>query len=407
IMIIREEYIQELLKYKDSPDIKIITGMRRVGKSTILLIYLNELKKQGVSDKNITYINFDSMKYEKYRDYKELYNYLTHKIIPNEQNYIIIDEIQDVKGWEKVIRSISTDYNNVDIYITGSNANLLSSELATLLSGRSIEINVFPLSFKEFIQFDEEYNNVNYSDVNLKDKFQQYLKYGSLPVIFNYNNPEDIFENLILGIYNTVLIKDVYQRNDIKNTLLFENIVRYTLDNIGNKTSSKTIAKYLKNESINTIPATILSYLKMLKEAYVFYPAQRYDIKGKKLLKTLCKYYVSDIGIRNAILGFKNIDYGHIIENIVYLELLRRGYKVYIGKINNYEIDFIATNVNEKTYYQVSYSIKDPEVLEREIRPFKYIKDNYEKVVLTMDKNISNDYDGIKFINIIDFLLKK
>lgn len=406
-MINRETYIQEILKYKDSPEIKIITGMRRVGKSTILLLYLNELKKQGVSDKNIIYINFDSLKYEKYKDYKELYNYLTHKIVPNEQNYIIIDEIQDVKSWEKVIRSISTDYDNVDIYITGSNANLLSSELATLLSGRSIEINVFPLSFKEFIKFDEEYNNVNYTDEILKDKFQQYLKYGSLPAIFNYNNPEDIFENLILGIYNTVLIKDVYKRNDIKNTLLFENIVRYTLDNIGNKTSSKTIAKYLKNEQINTIPATILNYLKMLQEAYVFYPAQRYDVKGKKLLKTLCKYYVCDIGIRNAILGFKNIDYGHIIENIVYLELLRRGYKVNIGKVNEYEIDFIATNINEKIYYQVSYSIKNPEVLEREIRPFKYIKDNYEKVILTMDKNISKSYDGIKIINIIDFLLEK
>lgn len=406
-MIIRENYIHELLKYKDSPEVKIITGMRRVGKSTILLLYLDELKKQGIKNENIIYMNFDSLKYEPYTDYRELYHYLTKRIKNNEKYYIILDEIQDVTSWEKVIRSISTDYNNVDIYITGSNANLLSSELATLLSGRSIEIKVFPLSFKEFIQFDKKYNNTNYEKNTLEEKFNQYLKYGSLPVIFNYKNPEDIFENLLIGIYNTVLIKDVYKRNDIKNTILFENIVKYTLDNIGNKTSSKTIAKYLKNENIKTNPTTILNYLKMLQEAYVFYPAQRYDIKGKKLLKTLCKYYVCDIGIRNAILGFKNIDYGHIIENIVYLELLRRGYKVNIGKVNEYEIDFIATNINEKIYYQVSYSIKNPEVLEREIHPFKYIKDNYEKVILTMDKNISKSYDGIKIINIIDFLLEK
>lgn len=405
-MIIREEYIQELLKYKDSPEVKIITGMRRVGKSTILLIYRDELKQQGVKNENIIYMNFDSLKYEQYKDYKELYKYLTKRIHNSEKNYIILDEIQDVPLWEKVIRSISTDYTNVDIYITGSNANLLSSELSTLLSGRSIEINIFPLSFKEYLQFDKEYNNTEYDKHILEDKFYEYLKYGSLPVIFNYKNPDDVFENLILGIYNTVLIKDIYKRNDIKNTILFENIVRYTLDNIGNKTSSKTIAKYLKNERINTIPATILTYLKMLEEAYVFYPAQRYDIKGKKLLKTLCKYYVCDIGIRNAILGFNNIDYGHILENIVYLELLRRGYKVNIGKVKAYEIDFIATNTNEKIYYQVSYSIKNPKVLEREIRPFKYINDNYEKVIISADKTISKDYNGIKLINIIDFLLE-
>lgn len=402
-MIPRKDYLNQLLKYKDSSDVKIITGMRRVGKSTILLLYRDELKKQGIKEKDIIYMNFDSLKYEEYKDYKKLYDYLSSKI--NNKTYILLDEIQDVKHWEKTIRSLLVDYPQADIYITGSNAYLLSSELSTLLSGRFIEIHVLPLSFKEFIEFDKEINNVDYSKENIEDKFQEYLKFGSLPVIFNYTNKEDIFENLIRGIYNTVLIKDIYQRNDIKNTVLFENIVRFTLDNIGNQTSSKAVSNYLKNDSIETTPSTVLNYLKMLSDAYVIYPVNRYDIKGKKLLKTLGKYYVSDLGIRNAILGFKNIDYGHILENIVFLELVRRGYKVNIGKINNLEVDFIVNNVNERKYYQVCHSILDENTLKRELAPFKKINDNYEKIILTMDKSILKDVDGVKIINLIDFLI--
>lgn len=312
--------------------------------------------------------------------------------------------IQMVNKWEEVVNSLKTNYPiETDIYITGSNAYLLSSELSTLLSGRFIEINMLPLSFKEYLLFEKEYRTSN--NKTIEYKFEDYLKYGSLPVLFDYKESESYFNTVLEGIYNTVLIKDVIQRNNIKNTVLLENISIFTFDNIGNMISPKNISKYIKNDGINTTPHTVQEYLKSLCNAYLFYMVNRYDVKAKSYLKTLCKCYAVDLGIRNALLGFRNVDRGHILENIVFLELKRRGYKIAVGKNRNYEIDFIATDMNTKKYYQVTESIKDRNVLDREIRPLESIKDNYEKIILSMDKTFIKDKNGIKFQNILDFLV--
>jgi hypothetical protein len=374
--------------------------MRRCGKSYLLNLYIEKLKKEGINEKNIIYFNFDSLKNLEYRDYLKLYNYITEKIDKKTKNYIFLDEIQMVPKWEETVNSLIIDYpDNVDIYITGSNAFLFSSELQTLLSGRYIEIPIYPLSFKEYLSFDKENNE------NINEKFNDYLHYGSLPVLFEHEKTESIFNTLLTGIY-TVILKDIIQRKNIKNTVLLENIVRYSFDNIGNLTSSKKISKHLKNEGTNTSVNTILEYYKYLEDAYILYSIGRYDIKGKKYLKTLRKYYVVDTGIRNAILGYRNVDMGHILENIVFLELKRKGYTIKIGKIDEYEVDFIVSNQNTKKYYQVTESLKDSKVLERECKPLEKIKDNYEKIILSMDKSFIKDKNGIKFQNIIEFLLE-
>ncbi len=400
-MINRPEYIKQLNDFKDTKIIKVITGMRRCGKSYLLNLYIEKLKKEGINEKNIIYFNFDSLKNLEYRDYLKLYNYITEKIDKKTKNYIFLDEIQMVPKWEETVNSLIIDYpDNVDIYITGSNAFLFSSELQTLLSGRYIEIPIYPLSFKEYLSFDKKNNE------NINEKFNDYLHYGSLPVIFEHEKTESIFNTLLTGIYNTVILKDIIQRKNIKNTVLLENIVRYSLDNIGNLTSSKKISKHLKNKGTNTSVNTILEYYKYLEDAYILYSIERYDIKGKKYLKTLRKYYVVDTGIRNAILGYRNVDIGHILENIVFLELKRKGYTINIGKIDKYEVDFIVSNQNTKKYYQVTESLKDSKVLERECKPLENIKDNYEKIILSMDKSFIKDKNGIKFQNIIEFLLE-
>lgn len=403
-MINRSDYINQLINYKDTKTIKVITGMRRSGKSTILQLFIKNLLNEGVNEKNIININFDSLENNSLKDYLKLYNYIKDRIISGEKNYIFLDEIQNVLKWEEVVNSLLVDFENVDIYITGSNAYLLSSDLSTLLSGRYIEINILPLSFKEYLNFSKEY----YSDENqtIEESFNDYIRYGSLPILFEHKKTDSIFKNLLSGVYNTVLIKDIIQRNNIHNTLLLENIVKFALDNIGNIISSKSISKYLKNEGITTTPNTVLQYLNYLDQAYIFYSVKRFNLKGKNYLKTLKKQYVTDIGIRNGILGFRNVDFGHILENIVFLELKRRGYDVAIGKYGNYEIDFVVSNLNTRKYYQVCESIKDKNVLKRELKSLESIKDNYEKIILSMDKTFATDQNGIKFQNIIDFLLE-
>ena len=398
-MIIREKYLNKMIMLKDTEFIKVITGLRRSGKSTLMLMYKDYLLNNQVKEDNIIYINFESAMYDDIKNYKDLYQFVKDKI-RKDKIYLLLDEVQNVESWEKAINSFKVDFD-IDIYITGSNAYLLSSELSTLLSGRYIEIKMYPLSFKEFLIFN------NYDDMNIEDKFNEYLKYGGLPAITLIRNNDELVLSYLNDIYNSIVKKDIIDRNNLKDTTLLENIIKYLANNIGSPISSTKISNYLNSNKIapNCNHQTIDNYLNMLEKSYIIYKADRTDIKDKSVLKTLGKYYISDTGIRNIILGFRNINEGHLLENVVYLELLRRGYKVSIGKNYEYEVDFVAENPNEIIYLQVSLSITDEKVKDREIRSLENIKDNYEKIILTMDKTINQDFNGIKVMNIIDWLL--
>lgn len=401
----RGYYINKLTSFKDKNIIKVITGIRRCGKSTLLKLFIDHLKQTNNTDQNIIYINFESLSYIN-MDYIALYNEIKNRIntsINNSFNkfYLFFDEIQMVKRWEKTINSLFIDFN-VDIYITGSNAYMLSSELSTYLSGRYVEIKMYPLSFKEFIDF-----NVFSVNTSMDDKFNLYLKYGGLPGLTEFNFDEEKINNVLDSIYSTVIMKDIIQRAQVKDLDLLNKISLFLADNIGNISSSNKINNIITNETkIKANFRTIENYIRLLQNAYIFYNIKRYDIKGKEYLRTLEKYYISDIGIRNYLLGYREIDKGHILENIVYLELLRRDYRVYIGKINNLEVDFIATKQNEKIYIQVSETLLGEETRERELKPLKIIDDNYEKIILTKDKDFILSYNGIKVKNIIDWLLE-
>lgn len=399
-MISRDNYLQRLKAFKDNKLIKVITGIRRCGKSTLLELFKEYLKGEGVSDDNIIHINLELMKYDDVRDYKTFYNLITEKIKNNDRCYLLIDEIQQVDKWEKAINSMNVEFN-VDIYITGSNAYLLSSEISTLLSGRYVEIKMLPLSFKEYLEFDHLPH-----DWTLEDKFNQYLKFGSLPAVPTLPQDNTTINEFLLGIYNTVIVKDVISRNNIKDIGLLEQIVKYVVVNTGNIISANKISGYISSQGRGetTKATTVSNYLDMLEKAYIIYPVKRYDIKGKEQLKNLAKYYVVDTGVRNMLMGYSDSDFGHVLETIVYLELIRRGYQVFIGKWYELEVDFIAVKQDEKKYYQVCLTLMDEKVKERELAPLKAIPDNYEKTILSMDKTYITDYEGIKFENIIDFL---
>lgn len=399
-MIIREKYLNRLIDAKDTEFIKVITGLRRSGKSTLLVMFKQYLLDNGIKEKNIIHINFESAMYDDIKDYKDLYNEVKERLSKG-KNYILLDEVQNIEKWEKAVNSINVDFD-VDIYITGSNAYLLSSELATLLSGRYLEIKMYTLSFKEFLKFN------NYDETNIEDKFNEYLKYGGLPAITQIKDKSELVMTYLDDIYTAIVKKDVIERNNIKDVVLLENIVKYISNNIGSQISANKISDYLNSNKIveKTNHQTIDSYLKMLENAFIVYKADRSDVRSKNILKTLGKYYIADSGIRNIVLGYRNIDEGHLLENIVYLELLRRGYKVNIGKTLDYEVDFVAENIETVKYYQVAKTLINEQTKQRELRSLESIPDNYEKIILTMDKTINKDYNGIKIINIIDFLLE-
>ena len=397
----RELYLRRLIQYRDKPLIKVITGLRRCGKSTLLSLFENHLIKNGVEKDHIIRMNFESFEFDEITSYKELHAYIKKRLINNsDKHYILLDEVQQVSSWEKVINSFLVDAN-VDIYITGSNAYLLSSELSTLLSGRYVEIKMQPLSFKEYLDFTEDYK-----DQNLQEKFNQYLKFGGLPTVVDLMDNTETIGPFLEGIYNTVLVKDVIERNGVRDAALLDSILKFIAANIGSIVSTKKISDYLTSSGRKTTSDTVDNYLRMLENAFIIYKANRYDLKGKMYLKTLEKYYIVDMGIRNQLTGLRNTDYGHVLENIVFLELLRRGYDVTIGKIGSLEVDFIATKSDEKIYYQVSATILDEKTRERELRSLESISDNYPKYILTMDQTIFNDFSGIKVKNIIDFLLE-
>ena len=396
----RELYMNKLWAYKDTEFIKVITGIRRCGKSSLLKLLMNKLLEENENN-NVIYMNFESFEFDNIVDYKDMYNNIKQKINKKAQNYILLDEVQRVAEWEKAVNALAVDFE-CDIYITGSNAYLLSSELSTYLSGRYVEIKVLPLSFKEFLDFAKLADNMS-----SEDKFIEYIRYGGMPGIISLKNEEDIYENAIKGIYNTVFMKDVIERNKLVDATLLEKILRFLMSNIGSLISAKKISDFLTSQGTKVTHNTVLNYLTMLENAYLIYKVPRYDIKGKELLKTLEKYYIVDTGIRNVILGFRNTDFGHLIENIVYFELLRRGYEVTIGKTDSLEVDFIATSSNDKKYFQVTYSMLDNSVKNRELHVLRSINDNYEKTILTMDKIYNNtSEEGIKIKYLVDFLME-
>lgn len=401
----RPTYLKTLLDYKNKKVIKIITGIRRCGKSTMLAIFADELRKIGVSQKQIVEINFESMKFKDITDYEKLYAHVAKLIVKNKKTYLLFDEIQMVDKWEKAVNSFLVDFNT-DIYITGSNAYLLSSELSTLLSGRYVEIKMLPLSFEEFLDF-----NKFKSGASIEDKFLLYAKYGGMPAIAEYDFNEKMIYEMLEGVYNTVVIKDIMQRNKITDSVLLKKLTDFLAHSIGSTNSTNSICNYLISnkecERKSTPNRTIENYIAALQNAFIFYKINRYDVKGKSLLKTLGKNYIVDIGIRNMLLGYRDAEKGHILENIVFLELLRRGYKVHIGKFQNFEIDFIAETPKEKIYFQVCETLSNANTFEREIASLKQINDNHEKIILSQDKNFITSFDGIKHINIIDWLTSK
>ncbi len=400
-MIQRENYLKQLQAFQDQPLIKVITGMRRSGKSTLLTLWADALRAQGIGEEQVIRINFEAMEFDEIRDYRTLYRWIKAKMAGQSHVYLMLDEVQQVAHWEKAVNSLFME-GRADIYITGSNAGLLSSEISTLLSGRYVEIQVLPLSFKEYLRFlsDERRKDVDTA-------FRQYLKYGGLPIIPFLPQEDNPISLFLSGIYNTVLMKDIVQRNAVRDPALLDALVHFMADNVGNPISTSRVSGYLTSMGRKTSALTIDNYLRMLESAFIFHKASRYDLKGKLHLKTQEKYYIADIGLRNALLGFRNTDYGHILENIIYLELLRRGYHVSVGKIESLEVDFIAEKSNQKKYFQVSATVQDEITRQRELKPLEAIPDNYEKIILTMDRALYADFNGIRIVNIIDFLLEE
>ena len=393
-MVERSLYLEKLKKLKDTPIIKVVTGVRCCGKSTLLMQFRQYLTTCGVDDAQIISINFEDIAYEHLLNYKILYSHIMDRLIPGKMTYVFLDEIQAVPDFQKTVDSLFIQ-DNVDVYITGSNAHMLSGELATLLSGRYIEIQMLPLSFAEY------YTLIG---GDRRDAWNQYFRNGGFPYTARIGDSE-IRREYLSGIYNTVLLKDIVARKKIQDVMLLESVIKFLFDNIGNIVSTKKVSDSLTSYGRKTTSITVENYIQALTESFILYRAGRYDIKGKQYLKSLEKYYLVDVGLRRLLLGDKNTDIGHILENIVYLELIRRGYTISIGKIDTLEIDFIAEKAGDRIYYQVAASILDPHTFEREMAPLKKTNDHYPKYIISMDELPINE-DGIKQIHIIDFLLE-
>lgn len=399
MIIERKYYIDQIKLFLNKPVIKVLTGMRRVGKSTILMSLIEELKKT-TDEKNIIWINKESLEFEFINNYKSLYDFVKSKFPKNkDKKYLFIDEVQEIEFWEKGVLSIFTE-NLSDIIITGSNAHLLSSEIATYISGRYVEIPVYPLTFSEFNLFPEKEKN------NYEENFKQYLKYGGLPGIHLFENETAIY-NYLNSIINTLLLNDVIKRNNIRDPQLLEKIVLYPADNCGNITTAKSISDFFKTQKIKISVEKVQNYIHFLEAAFLFIRTERFDIKGKKFLEYFDKIYLGDIGLRNGFIGYKDKDISGILENIVLLELKKRGYKVYVGVQNGFEIDFIAEKYNDKTYVQVCSSLEEEKTIKREFGNLLNIEDNYKKIVLSLNKFFPSDYNGIQHKYLIDFLLEE
>ncbi|MEE0008857.1 MAG: ATP-binding protein [Ruminococcus bromii] len=406
-MVQRKEYLEKLIEWKDDDVIKVVTGIRRCGKSTLLMQYQDYLKSIGIEENQIVAVNFEELEYEELCDYKKLYAYIKDRLVADKITYIFLDEIQKVPSFEKVVDSLYVK-PNIDIYITGSNAYMLSGDLATLLTGRYVEISMLPLSFNEYMQL---------SDKDKESAFADYIKYGGLPFVATMDRTDDKVDTYLEGIYNTVIVKDIEDRQKrqesnsdkrkINDIPLLKTIAKYLSSVIGSPVSLRGITNYLVSSGRKISANTVSNYVDALIESFIFYPAERFDIVGKQLLKANKKYYMVDLGIRNHILPRKYYDLGFSVENIVFFELLRRGCKVTIGKYQENEVDFVAEKRGEFTYIQVTADMVSESTFDREMKPLYAIQDNYEKIVLTLDKLTVGNYDGIKVVNVIDWLLNK
>ena len=429
----RELYLQQLKAFQDTEMIKVITGIRRCGKSSLMKLMADELRHSGKEDKQIIEINFESMRFSE-MTVKEFYDYIVDRIVPEKRMYFFFDEVQRIAGWENAVNSFRVDFD-CDIYITGSNAHLLSSELSTYLSGRYVEIKMLPLSFREFLDFHgyrvEEYQSLTGKTkkrikdasgevFDPKELYEAYTKFGGMPMLADVGLEQDKVAAALDGVYSAVVVRDILEREKrkgqrtITDSLLLRKLMMFLADNIGSTVSATSIGNTLVSEGLleegkrKAKPAThtIQTYIEALKESFIFYEIKRFDIKGREYLKTLGKYYIVDIGLRNYLLGYRDGDTGHILENVIYFELLRRGYDVAIGKIDSKEVDFIATKTDEKKYIQVTESMTAPETRARELAPLEKIADNYEKIVIAMEPGLMQDQAGIKIVSAIDFLLE-
>lgn len=396
-MIERPEYLNQLVSFKDKDLIKIVTGIRRCGKSTLFDLYIDHLLKNDIQEKQIIRMNLEDYEFNDIEDYNDLYKYIEKRINKNEKNYVFIDEVQKVKDFQKAVDALYIK-KNIDLYITGSNSKLLSGELATLLSGRYVEIKMLPLSFKEYISY--------VGDGDIQKKYIDYITKSSFPYTLMLNNSKDI-RMYLDGLYNTVIVNDIADRKEISDIGMLKDVIKFMFNNVGNLCSSTSISNTMTSNGRKISVPTVEKYLEALVESFILYKVSRYDIKGKNYLTTGSKYYLSDIGLRYYLLGSSNTDEGHILENIVYLELLRRGYEVYVGKNDENEVDFIAINEKGEEYYQVSYTVKEENTLKRELKPLENINDHNPKYLLTADYTPYTSHNGIKQINVFDWLLDK
>ena len=429
----RDLYLRQLNAFRDTEMIKVVTGIRRCGKSSLMKLMAQSLRDSGIADKQIIEINFESMRFSDMTA-KEFYQYICDRIVSGKRMYLFFDEVQRISGWENAVNSFRVDFD-CDIYVTGSNAHLLSSELSTYLSGRYVEIKVLPLSFREFLDFHgyqvterkaltgQMKKRITDTDGEICDPrelYEAYARFGGMPMLADVGLEQDKVTTALDGVYSAVVVRDILEREKrkgqrtITDSLLLRKLMMFLADNIGNSVSATSIGKTLVSEglledgkrTVKPATRTIQAYIEALTESFIFYEIKRFDIKGREYLKTLGKYYIVDIGLRNYLLGYRGGDTGHILENIVYFELLRRGYDVAIGKIDSKEVDFIATKADEKKYVQVTESMDAPETRERELSALRKIPDNYEKMVICMNTGLTQDQDGIKIVNAIDFLLE-
>lgn len=401
-MIERPLYLDKIMPFVDTPFVKILTGVRRCGKSTILKMIIKKLREEKhVDDEQILSYRFDSMEYEDMTT-KELYLELKSKIIQSKKTYLFLDEIQEIEGWEKVVNTLASDFD-VDIYITGSNSRMMSSEISTYLTVRYITFHIYTLSFEEYLMFKKSYTTLK----ELKQEFSQYVRLGGFPATHLQDYSQDEVYTIVKDIYNSTIFSDIVRRNQVKKIDQLERVVKYTFNNIGNTFSAKSISNYFKSEQRKIDNETVHSYLEKLQKAYILHKCSRYDLQGKNILKTQEKFYLADVSLRYSALGYAVDSIASSLENIVYLELKRRGYDVYIGKIKDKEIDFVATKQNEKIYVQVTQEIKSEKIQKREYEQLLEIRDNYPKYVVMADDFAGGNYEGIKTMNIVDFLLSK
>jgi len=401
-MIIRPQYIEKIMPYTDTPFVKVLAGVRRCGKSTILKMIMEELKKRGILPEHILSYNFDSLQHDDIKTAKLLYNEIKNKLNPNGKTYLFLDEIQEVESWENAVNSFMVDFD-VDIYVTGSNSRMLSSEISTFLTGRYISFHVLPLSFAEYLEFRKLQQRAE--GFNQNEEFARYVKFGGFPATHLQEYTQDESYSIVKDIYNSTIFTDIVKRSQIRKVDQLERIVKFAFDNVGRTFSAASIAKYLKNEQRKIDNETVYDYLSKLENAFILHRCSRYDIQGKEILKTQEKFYLADTAFRYSVLGYTPDSVAAMLENVVYLELLRRGYDVCIGKIGNAEIDFVASKQEEKIYIQIAERIEREATEQREYGRLLSIADNYSKYVLRTDEFAGGNYQGIKTMHISDFLL--